>query len=132
MRRMFSENQIKEVVNKGIAEGKIKFKLYEHTINFQYTEIEKGALINEVIIPIYIVSKRKEPYTLKDIIDNGNILVDIPSGVMSISNDDNTYFTSFEYIEEGSTIITSTKLIGTEVKYIGITNFVDVVEEIAL
>lgn len=124
------EDDVMEIVNKGIVEGKIK--LYRHNLSFASESAEQGKLIADNTTPLHVISTRKMPYTLEDLTG----LEGMNSGLTRIFNDDGVQFSSlfYEPAHDGlSNVLTSyTGLVDGDVIYSGITDFVDEVEEIAL
>ena len=82
MRKMFSKNQIKEIVNQGIESGDVQVgtKLYEHSIYFEFDSDQSDTGLT---LPIYIISNNPNPYSLNDF----SVMLG-HDGILSISPDD--------------------------------------------
>ena len=87
MRKMFSKNQIEEMIQSGVKSGATK--LYLHSINITFPVDYSGSIMQ----PIYVISSRKEPLDNEEFnyfsINDGSLI--------SSTDDDNTSF--IYYIE---------------------------------
>lgn len=104
-------------------------KLYRHELDFSCDSSAGGSLLDDVALPLYIISTRQEPYTLND------FEVRVPgSAVINISCDGGIIF-SHAYAEysEGNdywNVYADTGLANGGVIYENVTLFSDTVTEL--
>ena len=84
MRKMFSENQIKNIVNQGIESGEISggTKLYKHELNFEFNDS------TNLVTPLWIISNVKESYA--DLFNEYHeVMIQPQSGLIMATDEDN-------------------------------------------
>ena len=129
MRRMFSEKQIKSLVNEGIESGEINggTKLYLHEISFGV--LDSSNLSTQILVygtsPLYLICSREQPF--ESVQEFGQLN---QYEIIKLTSDDNCPFVSVNYDNGTITLITGLydsddQAIGVELEIDGETPFVD-------